>query len=125
MVLPGLCAFNTPCHPRRTLRARLQSEGRGPRVPRISVSHSLGSLPLATLLRRSAGNDRKWYSYAPRRILQPRPRLVIDQRRESRAHTRVIGVEPGAFLVGQYLRLDEAEIDRRQRDGLELHHLAF
>src|SRR5690348_9399786 len=64
-------------------------------------------------------------SYAPRRVLQPRPRLVIDERRERLAHARVIGVEPGAFLVGQYLRLDEAEIDRRQRDRLELHHLAL
>jgi hypothetical protein len=59
------------------------------------------------------------------RFGEPPPRLLLDLRRQALAHAGVIGVEPGDLLSGHQRRLDEREIDRGQRQGLEPHHLAL
>src|SRR6266702_3390112 len=55
----------------------------------------------------------------PGRLIQPAPCLGIDQRRERLAHPGVIGVEPGDLLGGEQARLDQAAIDRGERERLE------
>src|ERR1700724_1405040 len=59
------------------------------------------------------------------RAMEPTAHLWLDQRRNFPAHARVIGVEPGDFFAVEKFWLDERKVERRQRQRLEIQHLAF
>ena len=56
----------------------------------------------------------------PRRLLQPGLHLALTARPDLLPHPLVVGVEPVALGVGQQLLVDQPQVDRRQRQRLEL-----
>ena len=61
----------------------------------------------------------------PRRLDKPRPRRLIQLRRQHLAHPGVVRIEPFALLRREQRRLDERPVDRREGQRLEAEHLAL
>ena len=113
-------------------RARRRSTPRPRGWSRI-CARCAARLRQAKALRRIGRRDRKRLGRTrqERRALRASPshaarsRRSSSTRRQGLAHPRVIGVEPGDLVGVQQLRLDEAEVDRREGDRLEAEHRPF
>src|SRR5262245_50406849 len=57
-------------------------------------------------------------------MAEPGPVVAEKDRLDLAPHPRVVGVEPGELPRQKLLRIDEAAVERHERERLEAHHLA-
>src|SRR5262245_3444536 len=57
-------------------------------------------------------------------VAEPSPVVAEQDRLDLAPHPGVVGIEPGELPRQKLLRIDEAAVERNQRERVEAHHLA-